>query len=316
MMRHTHVFPFGVVFDKIRVVITRHGLFLSFILLLPLSAHAAGKTGASFLRLPSGGAPTAMGSAYTALATDAHAPLWNPAGLAFLESHQLTVQHMDYITTVQNNQLSVALQPGWGLSLIQVGAGQETATDLNGNSIGEHSAAQGAYGLSGALRLNDQLSLGLTGKYIAVKLDDVSDGVFAADTGALWRVSPQVDVGATVMNLGQSLTFLSEDTALPTAFNLGMAWRPLAFGVVSTDLVFPRNEDVALHIGTEWRPFSVLSLRAGYRTETSEGLSGGAGFSGGVGFLLRGQELSYAWVPAGDLGNAHTFSFLLKWGGS
>ena len=42
---------------------------------------SSGTEGASFLDIPVGAEPAALGSAYTALATNAYAPVWNPAGL-------------------------------------------------------------------------------------------------------------------------------------------------------------------------------------------------------------------------------------------
>jgi hypothetical protein len=39
-----------------------------------------------------------------------------------------------------------------------------------------------------------------------------------------------------------------------------------------------------------------------------------AGFTTGIGLNIWGYELSYAWVPLGDLGNTNYFSFLYKFG--
>src|SRR5947199_4268077 len=39
-----------------------------------------------------------------------------------------------------------------------------------------------------------------------------------------------------------------------------------------------------------------------------------AGYSAGVGVNVWGQELAYAWLPYGDLGNTHYISFLMKFG--
>src|SRR4029077_14185720 len=54
----------------------------------------SGSEGASFLELPVGARPAALGSAYTMLAEDAYAPVWNPAGLAFLDNPQFAGMHM------------------------------------------------------------------------------------------------------------------------------------------------------------------------------------------------------------------------------
>ena len=58
----------------------------------------------------------------------------------------------------------------------------------------------------------------------------------------------------------------------------------------------------------------MLALRAGYRTDTLKGLSALAGYTAGLGVQVWGQELAYAWLPYGDLGNTHYVSLLMKFG--
>jgi hypothetical protein len=54
---------------------------------------SAGTEGASFLDIPVGAAPAAMGGAYSALASDVYAPIYNPAGLGRLDHTELGTQH-------------------------------------------------------------------------------------------------------------------------------------------------------------------------------------------------------------------------------
>ena len=58
----------------------------------------------------------------------------------------------------------------------------------------------------------------------------------------------------------------------------------------------------------------MFCLRAGYRTDTIQGLSPLAGLTTGVGILAWGQELAYAWVPMGELGNTQYFSLVVRFG--
>src|SRR6267142_7222018 len=58
----------------------------------------------------------------------------------------------------------------------------------------------------------------------------------------------------------------------------------------------------------------MLAIRAGYRTDTTKELSSYAGFSAGIGVNVWGQELSYAYLPYGDLGTTHYISLLMKFG--
>src|SRR5215510_11818075 len=66
----------------------------------------AGTEGASFLDIPVGAGPAALGSAYTALATNAYAPVWNPAGLGMVQVNELAGQHVEYLESMQYEYLS------------------------------------------------------------------------------------------------------------------------------------------------------------------------------------------------------------------
>src|SRR5258706_11795684 len=93
---------------------------LSFFLMLPSFCRAfTGTEGASFLELPVGARPAAMGSAYSMLAEDAYAPTWNAAGLAFLESAEWAGTHMIYLqsTSYEFGSLVYPLRPGTGVGV-------------------------------------------------------------------------------------------------------------------------------------------------------------------------------------------------------
>jgi len=80
--------------------------------------------------------------------------------------------------------------------------------------------------------------------------------------------------------------------------------------------VYRKTGLASAHVGGAWRPLESISLRAGYRTDTVKELDPIAGFSAGLGIHLGGQELAYAWVPYGDLGDTQYFSLLVKFGAS
>src|ERR1700733_1016721 len=79
-------------------------------LISALNCHASsGTEGASFLDIPVGAGPAALGGAYTARATDAYAPTWNPAGLGFLDSNQVAAEHVSYLGNTHYEYLSGAM---------------------------------------------------------------------------------------------------------------------------------------------------------------------------------------------------------------
>src|SRR4249919_4008574 len=107
----------------------RIGLFLAVCFLMPnFKAFASsGTEGAAFLNIPVGAGPAALGSAYSALATDAYAPVWNPGALGFVDSTQLAGQHVSYLDSISYEFFSAVhpIVPGdaLGLAAQYVGSG-------------------------------------------------------------------------------------------------------------------------------------------------------------------------------------------------
>src|SRR2546427_568514 len=102
-------------------------------------AHATQTAGAEFLNIPVGAGPASMGSAYSALATDVYAPVWNPAGLGLLDSTQVSAQHLAYLESMHYEYLGVAhpLHQGSaiGFGMQYLGSGDITETNNNGDTI-------------------------------------------------------------------------------------------------------------------------------------------------------------------------------------
>src|SRR5258708_26283191 len=280
-----------------------------------------------------------MGAAYTRLANDGYAGTYNPAGLGFLNSTQFSGQHLSYIDTLHYEYLNCAvllprapgsripapgsgstssLEPGArsgvGGSVQYLGTGDVTGRDKDGNPTGSISGYYASYNLSYGRRLSDKLSLGLTGKLINAKLDSVSASAYAADLGGMYKPQRNLTLAATLTNLGSKLTFLNDGDSLPLAFHLGAAYQPTTHWLFTAEGVYPQTGLASFHVGGEWRPIEMISLRTGYRTDTTKGISVLDGFSTGLGMNLWGQELAYSWLPYGDLGNTHYASLLMKFG--
>src|SRR5260221_9368670 len=92
----------------------RRGLVGLFILFLAVDPgwSSSGTEGASFLDIPVGGAPAALGSAYTAQANDVYAPVWNPAGLGFLRNLEFTGTHLSYLGPIHYEHAGLVVPLG------------------------------------------------------------------------------------------------------------------------------------------------------------------------------------------------------------
>src|ERR1035438_10106054 len=121
------------------------------------SFASSGTEGASFLEIPVGARPAGLGGAYSALATDAYAPTWNPAGLGFLATPELAAMHLSYIEDTAFEYLCY-VHPlgegrGVGASIQYFRPGTITGLDNNANPIGDVNGYYGAYSLAFGQRL-------------------------------------------------------------------------------------------------------------------------------------------------------------------
>jgi len=303
-------------------------ILLIFALCAP-SYASSGTEGASFLDIPVGAGPAAMGAAYSALADDAYAATLNPSGLGFLGSTQFAAQHLSYLESIDYEYLSfgvplsrretctgVGTCPGSGIggSVQYLGSGDITGTDQNGNPTGNFSSYYSASNLSYGRSLTDRFSAGITGKWINAKIGDASANAFAADLGSMYIATDKLTFAGVLSNMGSNLRFLNQGDPLPLAFHVGAAYRPAPPWLISVEGVFPETGLASAHVGLEWHPIPMIALRTGYRTDTVTQLGALAGFSTGIGIKAFGQEFSYAWVPMGDLGNTNYLSLIIRFG--
>jgi hypothetical protein len=297
--------------------------YMLFMLLWP-PQHAfasSGTKGAAFLDIPVGAGPAALGSAYTALATDAYAPIYNPAGLGFLSGTQVAAQHLSYLDSINDEFMSFVHPVGEGkaigFSAQYLGTGNVNATGPdNAEPLGTYSSHYGAYSMVYGQKVTDKLSWGLTGKWINAKLANVSANAYAADIWSLYQATDHLKLAVTATNLGSKLTFTSQGDPLPQEEHLAAAYQPERYWTLVFEGVHSQSGLNSGRAGVEWSPIERVKLRAGYKTDTTQGLSAMAGLTTGIGLNVWGQEFSYAWVPYGDLGDTQYFSMLIRFGRS
>lgn len=304
------------------------------LLALPAAAAGPGTTAANFLRLGVGARPVAMGEAYVALADDAHAVHYNPAGLAVLERQEVTVMHNKYLDGV-HEQYGAYAYPHWkygtfagAFTMLNVTPfeaytpldqpdGKVSATDI---------AVAGAWARQ--LPLLERVSVGVSGKFINSRLATYSASAGALDAGILWREQPDDGwtAGFAIRNLGSPMTFISESFHLPLSAHAGLGYRGGVPGwddasyTVMLEGSGRRDGDPYASAGFEFRPVDAFSLRAGYlsRADTGIGLSGGIGFTslekGFVADWFPELSLDYAFVEFGRLSYTHRISVSFRFG--
>ncbi len=279
---------------------------------------AAGTEPLSFLLLDANARPVAMGGAYTALATDSNALLYNPAGLAWVGKDEATFMHNSYFTGINQEYAAYASPKGWGVNLNYLNSGSIANTSISNpdGSGGSSSLSDLAFSGGYARKLGDSLSVGGGLKLIRESIANVTGTAWALDAGVLYSIPPVpgLKVGGSIQNMGPTVKFQQASENLPLNVRGGVGYEFDALGQKSTasfDLTKERGSGLNAQFGVETILAKVLPIRFGFTTNNDAGI----GITTGVGWTHDDLAFDYAFVPFGDLGNAHRISVTWKWGG-
>lgn len=210
---------------------------------------AQGEAAGEFLLIAPGARAGGMGEANVAVANDASAAYWNPAGLANLEKREFTFMHANWLPQFNLGDLYydyasyVHPRPGlgtFGLSVIYLSLGEQVRMSEGGVELGRFSSYNLAVAGSYGTKLNERLSIGMSLKYIYLKLADQGTGAergngsgysVAADFGVLYRLPwiSRMSVGANLSNMGPKIAFIDAAQAdpIPTNLKAGLAYKLL-----------------------------------------------------------------------------------------
>jgi len=311
-------------------------LALASVLALSTPAHAvnsrAGTSGAQFLKLGAGARAGGMADTFAALADDAAAAYYNPAGLTHLQGTQLAGAHNSYFEGMSYEVMDFAVpfgrEAGYsrhvvaaGIYYLSVGDIERRTSDST-DPTGTFSAADGAYGLTYAHAFDRRLSVGLTGKYIAQTIDSYNARTFAADAAALYQVNPDgarpVSVAAVVKNMGDKANGYVSGTGDPLPLGVTLAAACRVFPKrLSVDLEVSkyRDTDAFAGLGAEYiHPFNEAvsgALRFGYSSQRKDN-DGLNGLAMGAGLNFYKVSFDFAWQPFGTLGDTFRYSLLLR----
>jgi len=251
------------------------------------TAAATGYAG-EFLALGAGARALALGSAVVALADDATASYWNPAGLLHVAARQLHLTHAErYGGMVAHDVLSVAAagdgRRGLGATLVRVGVADIPFTALPDPSqppastnrpivVSTESSADYALYLGYARRLGAHLDVGLTAKGIYRSIASYSAHGLGADLGLLVHLHPAVTVGMVVRDLTTTPVVWSTDTTdriRPSLLGGAAVARPLGSGRLTALLAArtggdaaPADDATPVQVGLEYA-YRQVAARAG-----------------------------------------------------
>ena len=288
------------------------GVSLALIMVLSALALADGVGAFSAFKSGIGARALAMGGAFVAVANDATAVVWNPAGLAQLNDTRLagmstdlyglgiTHQFIGAVTTFANLGIGLAWERG----------------AVTGQVVDEDGVAGSAFTwnestIVGTLATNI-MDIGLAGanvKYYMADsgLGDTASG-FGFDLGVLVNLGDMFTIGISAVDLGGSkLSWTGGATDIVSGlYKAGVAMK-LVDGmlVLATDLDFDGTNISDAHVGVEFKIIKELALRAGaVLTDNFKDYY----FTIGAGINVAGLYVDAAYALQQKLGNTLVLS--------
>jgi hypothetical protein len=304
----------------------KFGLPLILVVALAVSSVAwaedgtAGSTYLDVFGIGVGAAPAAM-AAYTAAPGDLWSIAYNPAGLYNVDRISVGVSVFDWIEDTNYNYVGLAMPTGdgaLGFGVAYFDLGGVPITDVTGTETGDMAEADNlgvtaGYGICWPNIC--ELSIGISGHLIRGSLYEDSATALGLNFGALYSMMEgQVNLGASVRNLGTKFQFDEEEDEQTMTMGAGVSYMP-DFGdapadlLVGLDVLMPKNRDMVVAVGGEVWFVDMLALRAGYKTGVEMG-----NLSFGAGFKISDFQLDYTYTDHDDQGSSNRLSISAGFG--
>ena len=253
-----------------------------------------------------GSRPLALGGAFTAVADDANAMFYNPAGIQSLRQHEITFMNADLFGTgIRTMYLAYALPvsryQGMGIDWQHVGFGD-----------GELGYNRDIIKVAFARRFHPRLSAGASFKYLLtdMSLDGQSVGKGSGigfDAGVLFSPTSRLKLGVSVHDMTGTGVNYSEGgsaTVLPRMIRVGAAWQ------ATKNLLLAADVDRKVHLGGEYWYRNILALRIGTQKDlkTSDPLE----LTVGLGLHYRAFQIDLTHAPGKrGLGQTQRYGFTM-----
>jgi len=180
-----------------------------------------------FLKIGVGARAIGMGETFAAMANDATALYWNPAGIARLKKYQFHFSHTDWIADLKHDYLAATVPLGrgaFGIHLISLNTDLIEITTLeepNGTGL-FYDFSDLALGVSYSFYIIDKFAIGITGKYLREKNYNESATAFAVDIGTMLHTGFHgLKIGMCFSNFGTDFRYQGTDLGVPYTATLG-----------------------------------------------------------------------------------------------
>ncbi len=311
-----------------------------------LGGQRAGISAFQFLKIGVGARAVAMGESFVAVANDASALYWNPAGLVQFPDNELLASHTEYVVDIKHDYLGATFHLtssdalGIAFSSLHM-EDMEITTEAQPFGTGRYFAfGDIALGLTYARKMTDQFSFGATVRYVEETLDVLKMRSVMVDLGTYyWTGLGSARFAVVISNFGSDVAPKGTVTqfngtpvssfqsfTLPTVFKLGFAIDPVLNDeqrlTTSIQLTHPNDNAENLRLGAEYGWQNTLFLRGGLKRTIGQRFLGAdetseESFTLGAGFRLQTSittiEADYAYANFNVLGSVHRISVTLTY---
>lgn len=299
-----------------------------------LGGQRVGISTAQFLKIGVGGRASALGDAFVAMANDASALYWNPAGLSQFSENQIFFSHNSWVVDINHDFFGAVYHldetNSFGVSLTALTMQEmPVTTEFAPFGTGEYFGfSDVAIAVSYSRKMTDKFSFGGSIRYVEETLDKLKMRGVLIDLGTYyWTGLGTTRFAVAVTNFGNNLApdgkvvlvgkrevSAWQDFAPPTIFRIGFAFEPYKDEqhsiTTSLQLNHPNDNSENLSSGIEYVWNEMLFIRLGYKFNVDEqNYSFGTGIN--VPLDIANFTLDYAYSNFSRLGSAHRFSILL-----
>ncbi|MGQ9707043.1 MAG: PorV/PorQ family protein [bacterium] len=273
----------------------------------------------SFLNIPCGSRPSALGGAYIGLGDEVDVIFYNPSGLGLLKSSQLMFMHAQWFKNVKIENAGFAFQIkktntiGFGLRILTLD-GIEVRDNPTDDPI-EVSGASYFDIITGFSHIfAEKISIGANFHIIYQKIVNASSKSFACDSGFNYSTESRFfSFGFVVKNLGSKVKYINKPYSLPLTIGSGVAFRLIDSRlIIASDFNYTKGLGNSIHTGIETSIKNAISSRVGFYYNIDEKK---IRFLAGMGFSFSGFGFDYTFQPFGnDLGVTHRFTLNYSFG--
>lgn len=255
-----------------------------------------------------GARPAALGQSFVAVADDAYAAYWNPAGLTSLTNHEVQSQYANLFGAQVNNTYLAYMIPfsdrlTAGVDWFHIGFGDS-----------ELSVGQNRIALSAGYKLTEWLSVGGNAKLFTLNSSlaglanptgfSSSGRGIGYDGGVLLEPKEGVRLGIMLRDIGDS-KIKYDNGVSRTIYPMNVLWG-VSYKYMDKLMVTTSLDRIASHFGAEYEIHPSAVVRGGMQRDFSNAL--GMDYAVGGGLRYKGGMLDYAYTVSPGLPATHRFS--------